>query len=386
MIHFLIKKKHMQTPIKIYGKASSRYNYFKYHLNNQISKYDLRIPLEEIKNIDEIIDAGVEAIPAVKIKGYPMYVCHPHQNINDFLQETMDKIMKVYKSDIMKKILFPTDFSESSKRAFKYVKDMALEMNAAITIVHYYKPSLDISPAHHQDDIAKRMDDFLGTEAQDRNSLYNSISVKREYFLGFAGEEIIKRSEDFNLIVMATSRGLHGSKKWFGSVSKSVAQNASCPVILLPPGDVHESTKKVLYPLKSRMKGFSSIRWLLEELDPELHLVHFNTSGMRSPMIQEILGDHTDLISDDNDWKVTYQNSNCEPEELTKCLSEYINAHDIDLLVLEKGKEHLLEFLLKKSISEKMLDRVEIPVIILHEELYESDNAEGNLKELEKSN
>ena len=159
---------------------------------------------------------------------------------------------------------------------------------------------------------------------------------------------------------MATSRGLHGSKKWFGSVSKDVASNASCPVILLPPATEYEATQKVLYPLKSKMKGFTSIRWMLEDLNPELHIVHFDTSGIRSPMIQELLGDHTDLISDENPWNVIYNNSRCTQEELTRCLSDYINAHDIDLLVLEKGKEHLFEFLLHKSISDKMLDRVDI--------------------------
>ena len=112
-----------------------------------------------------------------------MLVCHSHQNINDFLQDSMSKILQVYKSDIMKRILFPTDFSDASKRAFEYVKSMALQMDATVTIVHYYKPNLDISPAHHQDEIAQMMDNFLGSSAKERNTLYQSIQIEREYFM-----------------------------------------------------------------------------------------------------------------------------------------------------------------------------------------------------------
>ena len=362
----------MVVPLKIYGKGSNKYNYFKYHLHSHLTKYGLDIPVKEVNDLDDIIASGVEAIPAIKIKNFPMMACTPQQNINDFLKESMEKIMQVYKSEQMKKILFPTDFSDASKRAFEYAKKIAHKVNATLTVVNYYRPNMDMTPAMHQNEIAKKIDRFVSTDVMDRESLFEAVHLNREYILGFAGEEIVNRSNEFDLIIMPTSRGLHGSKKWFGSVSKEVVENSECPVILLPPGDEFEGARNVLYPLKEEMKGFDSIEWFLDEMSPTLHVVHFDTNDQHSPMIQEMLGQHSNLLSSDNDWNVIYENQKCQRDQLLTCISNYINEKEIDLLILEKGKEHLFEFLLHKSISEKMLDRVDIPVIVLHEELYES--------------
>jgi len=376
----------MVDTIKIYGKESSKYYYFKHHLNNHLAKYGMNISVQEVNDLDEIIASGVEAIPAIKIKNSPMMVCYPQQNINDFLKESIEKIIQVYKSNLMKRILFPTDLSEASKRAFMYAKKMAVKMNATITVVNYYKPNLDISPATHQDEIAKRMDDFLDKDDRNKDSLFDFIHLDREYLLGFAGEEIINRSEEFDLIIMATSRGLHGTKKWFGSVSQNVARNAECPVILLPPGEVFEFSKNVLYPLKERMEGFDSLEWLFEKIEPTLHLVHFDTEEIHSPMIKEMMGEHSDLLSPENPWNVLYENKKCDEGQLEVCLADYINEKEIDLLVLEKGKEHFLEFLIHKSISEKMLDRIEVPVIVLHSDLLEGKDDQIKNEEIEKAN
>ena len=48
-------------------------------------------------------------------------------------------------------------------------------------------------------------------------------------------------------------------------------------------------------------------------------------------------------------------------------LVEYIDENDIDLLILEKGKEHLFEFLLHRSVTEKILANINIPVLVLNE-------------------
>ena len=126
---------------------------------------------------------------------------------------------------------------------------------------------------------------------------------------------------------MATSRGVEGSKKWFGSVSSEASKHSNCPVVLVPPGGNFGEIRNILYPLKSKLEGMDSIMWILEKVHPDLHLVHFDKDVIHSPMIKEILGEHTSILDSKNPWRVVYANDECDAVE--QCIADYIQKKEL---------------------------------------------------------
>jgi nucleotide-binding universal stress UspA family protein len=147
------------------------------------------------------------------------------------------------------KILFPTDFSGYSNRAFEYVLAWAEEFGAGIHMLHVvtvhnfdpFNPDLGFPEAGIDENLhesADRQMDEIASAAADR-----APEVTRETKTGFSPwTEIIDTAESqgADLIVMAT-HGRRGIEKLFlGSTAEKVLQHAPCPVLLLRPKENEE--------------------------------------------------------------------------------------------------------------------------------------------------
>jgi len=134
----------------------------------------------------------------------------------------------------IKKILYPTDFSEASYEALKAANELALHFSAELCLVHVVSPVVQAPP-----DFA--LSALPLQEASAENSLQEvvkqrvsrEVHVRQIIVLGGAADEIVRISEEekVDLIVIAT----HGQTGWrhmvFGSVAEKVVRLAACPVL-----------------------------------------------------------------------------------------------------------------------------------------------------------
>ena len=139
----------------------------------------------------------------------------------------------------IKKILFPTDFSEGSLHALDYAIDMAKRYGAKLYFVHviydiakaagWYVPHTSMDEMYR--DIEKSAEKELG-----RFGLEESRALKgaeRIVLKGVPHTEIVKFAKDntIDLIIIGT----HGRKGMgrilFGSTAAQVVRYAPCPVL-----------------------------------------------------------------------------------------------------------------------------------------------------------
>jgi len=138
----------------------------------------------------------------------------------------------------IKKILYPTDFSEASYEALKAANELALHFSAELCLVHVVSPDVQTSP-----DLAGSGLVLQEIEALAENSLQEVVKqrvpkelhTRQIVVLGEAADEIIRISEErkADLIVIAT----HGQTGWrrfvFGSVAEKVVRFAQRPVLTI---------------------------------------------------------------------------------------------------------------------------------------------------------
>lgn len=138
------------------------------------------------------------------------------------------------------KILFPTDFSDSSNNALLYAVSLAEEYKAKLFLLHVIE---DISNAAYFDMLtAPPLDDMYGEmEKQAWEQLNASIPEKKREVIkweplvhrGMPALEIVHTAEELEvgLIVLGT-HGRSGLKHMiFGSVAEKVVRMAPCPVL-----------------------------------------------------------------------------------------------------------------------------------------------------------
>jgi len=139
----------------------------------------------------------------------------------------------------IKRILFPTDFSEGSSYALEYAVDLAKHYGAKLYIVHviydmvkgagWYIPHISMDELYKDiENSAKKELDRFGIE-----EVRGFKNLEQQSLTGVPHEEIIKfiRKNQIDLVVM----GSHGKKGMdrilFGSTAAQVVRFAPCPVL-----------------------------------------------------------------------------------------------------------------------------------------------------------
>ena len=149
----------------------------------------------------------------------------------------------------MKKILFPTDFSEAATKAFRYALFMAQRFGCDITTVHVYEgPEVNFTylpHTLHEMYEAIQLDQFEDYRASieglhkiAEEADVSGVNLRHVLVEGDIELEIRKAaiSEKATMIVMGT-KGAGWLKQIFtGTISAELLENSPCPVLAVPVG------------------------------------------------------------------------------------------------------------------------------------------------------
>ena len=141
----------------------------------------------------------------------------------------------------LKKILVPTDFSETSKKAFQYALGFAEQFDCEITLLHVVEQASPMVGAplavetfpEAEDEVSMAEKELAALAAQSQSNSANSVTSFVR--IGHAPNEITKAAKDLDvdLIIIAT----HGYTSWrylcIGSTAERVARTAPCPVLVV---------------------------------------------------------------------------------------------------------------------------------------------------------
>jgi nucleotide-binding universal stress UspA family protein len=141
----------------------------------------------------------------------------------------------------VKRILWPTDFSDNSAKALPWVVDLAEKYGAEILALHVTEPVnryqvlADLTTGGEAKRIYERAREISVEKlyAVCDEHLENCRLMDKRVLAGDPAEEIINAvdNEKIDLVIMA-SHGYSGIKRWaFGSVAEKVAASSSVPVL-----------------------------------------------------------------------------------------------------------------------------------------------------------
>jgi nucleotide-binding universal stress UspA family protein len=142
---------------------------------------------------------------------------------------------------VINKILFPTDGSETSKKALTYVKNLALRFNSEVVVLYVYEFNLliggfEVNPTYIvelEQNLQKYGDEILEEvkkELDDMGVACNTVMLQGE-----PGTAIVEHvnADNFDLLVIG-SHGNSGVKSFLiGSTSNYVIHHTNCPTLII---------------------------------------------------------------------------------------------------------------------------------------------------------
>lgn len=144
---------------------------------------------------------------------------------------------------VIRKILFPTDFSGASIHAASYALSLAKAYKAKLYVLHVVDTSEEASGFYLPHLSYEKLDREMRESAKEMLDKFCSARFKgfkdleKHTLAGEPYKEILKviRGSNIDLVVMGTFGKARIDRFFFGSTTERVMRKSSCPVFVVPP-------------------------------------------------------------------------------------------------------------------------------------------------------
>ncbi len=269
-----------------------------------------------------------------------------------------------------KRLLVPTDFSDVALNACRYAGALAEAAGIVrIDVVHWYAPqtapdALLIPPIQ---EIMEQRRDSLGSFVE-RAGLASTLDVRTKIEVGFASDEIVEYSRSYDWIVMGATGAGTVLEQVFGSVSSSVAQRASCPVLLVPGTAEFSAPKQVLFASSDLAVGQAVIDQLIafnDHFHARVHFIHVRDSKNvsddsfdREHLVQSLFSGA--------DLEFAFEIAAVDAQSTEEGLQMYIAEHPVDLVVMATKQRGFWENFFHRSTVRQMALHPSVPLLVFH--------------------
>lgn len=276
----------------------------------------------------------------------------------------------------MKKILFPTDFSELSKNAFIYALNLAESINAEIVTMHVYQlPQanyVNVSEYLHEIYDVTELSNFenykdevpiLRKIAEVHN--LGHIKISHVLILGNLVPEIkkITENENFDFVVMGT-KGATGLKEtFFGTIATKVMNDVKALALVIPEHCKYHPIEKILFITQYKPEDTGSFVRVLSLA--KIFQAHIDCLRIVSPNHE---------VKDDTreEWNALIENNevtfhSIKGEDVEGAILNFIDLHKINLLTMHVYHRNFFEKLFEISLSKKLAFHINVPILAIHE-------------------
>ncbi|CAM3222401.1 universal stress protein [Empedobacter falsenii] len=275
----------------------------------------------------------------------------------------------------MKKILFPTDFSETANNAFLYALNLAENQNAELYILHAFQypivnAGIDAGILQNVYDTIElnkfeNLKDhipFLRKMAEDNG--FSNIDLKfiiKEGMLSFVLPTFIEE-EKVDFVVMGTTGNTGFDKVLFGSNTMNAIKHLKIPVLSVPHGYEYKGIKSIGFTTIFEDKDRKALDFLTEiayRYKAKVHCLHVSKDGNYD-------------VPTLNHWKEYYKDEPVDfsiytAEESVDAVLEFIKEEKIDLLTVVSRNKGFFEKLFSPSFTKKILSQNKVPLLVFHE-------------------
>jgi nucleotide-binding universal stress UspA family protein len=276
----------------------------------------------------------------------------------------------------MKKILFPTDFSEVSKNAFIYALKMAQSINAEIVTMHVYQlPQanyINVSEYLHEIYDVTELSNFENYKDEvpilrkiaEANNL-DHIKMSHVLILGNLVPEIkkITDNEAFDFVVMGT-KGATGIKEtFFGTVATKVMDDVKALVLVVPEHCKYHPIEKILFITQYKSEDTSSFVRVLSL--SKIFQAHIDCLRVETA--------HHEVKKDSREeWKTLIEKHDVvfhaiKGDDVEGIILNFIDLHKINLIAMHVYHRNFMEKLFEISLSKKLAFHINVPILAIHE-------------------
>ncbi len=273
------------------------------------------------------------------------------------------------KTNDMKKILCPTDFSDTADKAVAYAAKLCKQFGAELTLLNVqsvFSLTEEVIKGKYlaTEPIRERLDEQCYQVMQVfKISCLSEVAASNSSL----SDIITQRGKNFDLIVMGTNGADDYYQFFFGSRSYAVAKESLVPVLLIPSGCSYQDISSLVFafdyekeqdlPMKQLISFTNSVKAKVTVLQVKDH--YQREAEVNAKEIQErtkMFYNLSDIVFD-----TIFSN------EVSDSINNYVIKTKADALALCSVQHTIIEAIFHESVIKTLSSMVSYPIFIFHE-------------------
>ena len=276
----------------------------------------------------------------------------------------------------MKKILFPTDFSNVANNAFVHALGLAKLVHGELVLLHTYELPI--------------MDSQFGV--QNYKEIYDSIELsnldlfkeeipKLRKIAQKNGLEAIKmnpilkdgdllhsiretvKKENIDYVVMGTSGANGWIEKLLGTNTGEAITSLEVPVFCIPEGSKYSKIDTIGFTTRFREKDKVALQNVIKIAKAAKAIV-------KCLYVETVESDNSAAVY--QEWETLFKDAPVQffiipGEDARETIEDFIISQEIDVLAMISYKRNFFQWLFTSSFTEEMAFVSTIPILALHE-------------------
>lgn len=271
----------------------------------------------------------------------------------------------------MKKLLCPTDFSDTADKAVVYAAKLAQKSGAHLDLFNVQ------SLADRTPDEAMLGEQMNAQMAEDRLeelsreisrvfriSCHGKVSTT---FSGLAGV-IEREAGNYDLVVMGTKGPDNVYQFLFGSNSYRIARHTQTPVLIVPEMAGFSDIRKTAFAFdywRNNSLPLAQLIKLIKPLDSSLVVLEVLEPSVSLRAEEELKADQM-ILRDTFGQDVDLQFDTLHTATIAESLDKYVKEKGVDWLALCTQHQSFLDRLFHKSLIKEMSKLATYPLLIVH--------------------
>lgn len=272
----------------------------------------------------------------------------------------------------MKKILFPTDFSETANHAFVHALEFAKVVHAEIILLHTFElPVFDnqlypenfaiLYDSLQLSEFEMFKKEIPKLQAIAKKHHLDSITLNHRLKAGnlISGIKESVKDDAIDYVVMGTA-GATGWESFFvGTNATSVISEVGIPVYCIPTDAVFTKIKTIGFTTRFRAKDKKALELVL-------NLAHKAKAKVKCLYVQTSDSDVSKATI--AAWKEEYKSEPIEffvieDDDVQAIITDFIMYKEVDLLIMLPYKRGFFEGIFDTSLTAKLTADFEIPIL-----------------------
>ena len=275
----------------------------------------------------------------------------------------------------MKKILFPTDFSEVATNAFEHALEFAKIVQGELIVLHTFElPIYDnqFFPENYAviyDSLELSQFDMFKDEIPKLRSIaeehhLGKIKMSHRLMDGDLLHNIKKsiKEDKIDFVIMGTSGSTGWDAFFIGSNTGSVISGIDVPMLCVPAEAKFKKPEIIGITTRFRPKDKKALKMVLEiakKTKAKVKCLYVKTS--KSDVSDDtVVKWEEEFINEPIDFYVVMS------EEVKETILDFIMYKEVDILTMLTYKRGFFEGIFKPSLTKKIAINNEIPILAIH--------------------